>query len=38
MKRISEQPAQITYTPDSDKIINGVRNVLDHYNQMIDSS
>lgn len=38
LKRAGEEVADITYTPDSDQILTGVRNVVDHYNQMVDSS
>lgn len=38
LKRVGEEPAQIGYTPDSEKIIKGVKNVVDSYNQMVDSS
>lgn len=38
LKRAGEEAAEITYTPDGDQILDGVRNVVDSYNQMVDSS
>lgn len=38
LKRVGEEPARISYTPDSEKIIHGVKNMVESYNQMIDSS
>lgn len=38
LKKAGEEPAEISYTPDSKLILNGVRNIMDNYNQIVDSS
>lgn len=38
LKKAGEEPAEISYTPDSNLILKGVRNIADNYNQMVDSS
>lgn len=38
LKKAGEEPAEISYTPDSQLILKGVRNIADNYNQMVDSS
>ncbi len=38
MYRPGEQVAQVTYRPDSDKILDSVGNIVSTYNNMIDSS
>ncbi|MCH5267275.1 MAG: hypothetical protein J1E62_02930 [Lachnospiraceae bacterium] len=38
LKHPGKETAEINYTPDSEKIIQGVQNVLDNYNQMVGNS
>ena len=38
LKSPGEETAEVSYTPDSEKIIKGVQNVLDNYNQMVKNS
>lgn len=38
MRRTGEEAAEISYTPNSDLILSGVRNVVDSYNHMVSSS
>ncbi len=33
-----EEAAKISYIPDSDKILSGVRNIMDSYNKLVDST
>ena len=33
-----EKPAQVSYIPDSEKILGGVQNILDSYNKLVDST
>ncbi len=38
LKKPGENAAEISYSPDRDEILKGVRNVMDSYNQMVESS
>lgn len=38
LRNAGEEVAKIGYIPDSDKILEGVRNIADSYNAMVDSS
>ncbi len=38
MHEIGEESAKISYIPDSDKILTGVRSIIDSYNKFVDST
>lgn len=38
LRKVGEEPVEVSYTPDKNLILGGVRNIMDSYNEMVESS